>query len=436
MPWRATFGRPAQKLPQLRPPTLTSPTTLVVTGTETRLDLFGAGKDWIIQLPATPIDHSLEIHGRDQARHIVIIGGAFDGPLGYDPVTMLNGTGADYAVYSTRGFTGATGGTFTVRTATPTTGPYAGLTTAPIAWNATPATIKTAMEVVLGTGSVKAVDGVSTPGGPWKFVPADDRLGRVIIDRTGLTGTTAATSSTNTYAIGGPGLTLKQWTGTLHMEGVFIGGAGCDEGMNVQNPWDEAIVQMLSCHVEPEIMPFHNDHHHTDALQSYLGPTEFRAERCDFIGHGSQAFMGQPRETSAPRTLDGLRDWWFKDCLFEARETIAHRTAPYGPGAPCYMEDDWPGNAQNQADWAWRMQNCYGARSLVDGTIVDGSDLQYFNHYPHPPEPGIVLRSRPATGIFADRTKGQCGLGYVSPGYGGAVVTSGTKRLQGETKLT
>ncbi len=38
------------------------------------------------------------------------------------------------------------------------------------------------------------------------------------------------------------------------------------------------MLQVASCRYEATVMPFHDDHHHTDAVQAYLGPSELRME--------------------------------------------------------------------------------------------------------------------------------------------------------------
>lgn len=103
---------------QLAPPTNVSPTTLVLNDAAVaagQIDLFGAGKDYVVQWDDV-ITKQIKLHGRGQARNLTIIGGELNVPLGYDESTLKRPDGAWWA-YSQRGFSGATGGTFTFRVA-------------------------------------------------------------------------------------------------------------------------------------------------------------------------------------------------------------------------------------------------------------------------------------------------------------------------------
>jgi hypothetical protein len=428
----ATAASTSRRDLRLRPPALRNPKRLRLTNdyvaAHPSIDLYGNGRDWIIELPDDePIESTVVLHGRDQARHIVIVGGAIQPKQRTDMATMRRD--GEWAVYALRGFSGASGGTFRVRVS------QSGAFTDPIAWDAAPSAIIGAVEAVLGAGTVKAVDGPSTPGGPWKFVPAGAALGRVALDLSALEGGATATQpSTNVYRPASGGLLLKQWRGTAHVEGVYVGGDFCDEAVDIQNPWGTAVAQFASFRAEPRFFAFHSDWHHPDGLQCYLGPAELRMERCDLISHGSQALIGQPRQTASPRPLEELRDWWFADVLFEARAN-GERTPPAAAGTPCYMEDDWPANNNNDAGWQWRMRDCFAARVDVDGRLItDGADLKFFNHYPHPPPPGLTLRARPAAGSFADPAARLSGVNYGARGYGGKRVARGDTRLDGQRK--
>jgi hypothetical protein len=421
---------------QLRPPMLKDPKVLRLTNAyvadHPSIDLFGKGQDWIIQLPNhEPIEYPVILHGHDEARHIVIIGGAIV-PKRHTDLSTMRRDGGDWAVYALRGFVGATGGTFRVRVS------ESGQFTQPIPWDASPATIAQAVEEVLGAGTVKAVDGPAQPGGPWKFVPANAAMGRVALDLGGLEGSVqpAPQSTTNVYQPASGGLLLKQWRGIAHIEGLYVGGEFCDEAVDIQNPWKTAIAQFASFRAEPKFFAFHFDWHHPDGLQCYLGPAELRMERCDLISYGSQALIGQPRETAAPKPLEELRDWWFRDVLFEARAND-NRTPPAPAGTPCYMEDDWPANNNNNAGWQWRMRHCYAVRTNAKGKVEKGGpDLKLFNHYPHPPPPGLKLRALPPGGPFADPHEHRSGVQYHRPGYRGNGVPLGRERLDGQRRLS
>lgn len=417
---------------RLRPPRLERPRTIRLTHDSLEehgeVNLYGEGQDWVIELPRDrPITKGISIHGRDEARNVVIVGGAIEPARRFDPTTMRLADGS-WAVAAERGFAGATGGTFRIRSSE--RGPF----TTPLPFDATPDRIRAALEAVAGAGSVFAVDGPATPGGPWSIVPADVRLGRVVLDLSGLQGAPKAVAGANVFAPYSGGLKLKQWRGTLHLEGVAIGGADCSEGIDVQNPWGTAIAQFANLRIDVRAYSFHKDWQHPDAMQCYLGPAELRMERCELLCRGAQSFLGQPRQTTAPRALESLRDWWFEDVLFQTRLHPAHRGED--PGATCYMEDDWPSNNFNDAGWEWHMRRCYASRLDIGGREVGGQSLGYFNHYGHPAPAGLHIAARPPRALVARSGRRAPGLRYRSPGYGGARVARGTARLAGQTKLT
>lgn len=432
---------PRKKRPalQLRPPRLHNPKILNITAKDAArsnsFDLYGNGSDWIVNL-VEPIRNKVTIHGHNQARHIVLIGGEIVPDRHVDPSTMI--LGDDYAVYALRGFTGASGGTFRVGPLT-SRGPF----TQSLPYDVTPSGIKAAIEEVLGPGSCYGVTG-SGIGGPWKIVPADTRLGRPGLDLSGLQGFPTPRPVVNVYNPAEGGIVLKHWTGTVHVEGLYVGGTYCIEGGNIQNQNDEAIAQFSNCHFEASYFQFHPDWHHGDGFQCYLGPTEFRAERCDFITRSTgSGFIGQPRETDIPAGLGGLRDWWFKSCYFAWRPNLDN---PYIRksfiGAPVIMEDDWPHNSINHGNWKWRMEDCYASRYDYDqNETIGASDLKYFSHFPHSVSDsliggkGIKLRATPDTGIFSSRELGECGFRYQTTGYSNNPVGSGLKRISGEKRI-
>lgn len=429
---------------RLRPPAMSSPNVLRVTNDLVRknpngFNLYGVNQDWIIQLPDDePITRDLVIHGQDRARHIVIRGGAIQAEQRMDLTTMLLLDGSDYALYTRCGFTGATGGTFRVKLMESTyvqglDVPY----TAPIPYDADAATVKAAIQAALGNDAVFAVEPVTadTPGGPWKFVPgANAKMGRVSIEITGLTGGASLTTRTNVWNCAYGGLTLKQWKGTAHIEGVTLGGDFSTDGFRVQNPWDEAVVQLVNVHSECRFFKFNNDWNHPDGAQCYLGPTTLYAENCNFISQGGNGFIAQPRKAPTPRQLDGLRDWWFKDCLFRSViDMQGDRIAD--ASTALYHEHDWPSGGLNNAGFAFQMDNCFASRRLLGSAeeYIEENDLKYYNSYPNAIPSGLTLRASPVGGQFVTGS----GLSYATSGYQPiAASPSMTKRLQGETLLT
>ncbi len=141
---------PTRRRLRLRPPRLTDPQHIHLTdeyvAQHPSIDLYGPGRDWVIHLPEDrPLNSKVILHGRDEARNIVMIGGAIT-PQQHVETTSLRTSGGDWAVYALRGFTGATGGSFRIRTASD------GAFTEALPWDATPAAMKAAIERQLGAG--------------------------------------------------------------------------------------------------------------------------------------------------------------------------------------------------------------------------------------------------------------------------------------------
>src|SRR5690606_14903789 len=86
--------------------------------------------------------------------------------------------------------TGATGGTFRVRTST------SGEWSANVAYNASASTLETALEGILGAGNV---DVTGSNGGPWTIefggTLANQDVPQLIADASSLTGTSQATAT-------------------------------------------------------------------------------------------------------------------------------------------------------------------------------------------------------------------------------------------------
>lgn len=401
---------------RLRPPVLTDPIRHDVTPTTRVLNLTAG--DHLIVLPPTPVTGTLTIEGQDVARHIVIIGGAVTPTLGYDPATLLTTDGADYAVYTQLGFSGATGGTYRLQLMEKT---YrvgiAPPVTQPIPFDAGPDAIRAAINAGLNgyfgdqAGGCRAVVPVgSGAGGPWKVVPeANSRLGRVDVLLDGLTGAPAKTTRTNVYRASVNALVLKRWRGVAHVEGLLVGGAETNDGVNVDCAHADARLQMANVQSRGGFHVFHNDWIHPDGLQAYRGPAQFHLERCDFISNGGNGFIGQPATVSG---LQNLYDWWYDSVQFRSeRPDDDPNRRDIDPAAAYFT--------LTASDWRQVMTNCFASfvSRKTGAEITDAPDNRYNSGGKIEPPAGLALRQRPPGGWFCDPAQGQCGLGYQSPGY-------------------
>lgn len=424
---------------RLRPPELANPQRLVVTNAMLRakkpIDLRGANSDWVLELPKDePLEQGLLIHGRDEVRHIVVIGGAIRMRPTHDPKTMRLLDGSDWAAYAQRGFQGATGGSFRFQIWEKSY--RVGLkppVTADIPWDATPAMIAKALEDAAGAGAVQVVDGPSTPGGPWKIVPASNPLlGRVVLDTTGLQGqiTPLERNFLNpamTYA-----LRLQQWRGTLHVEGLAIDGDDTCDGIQVQNHHKDAILQLANVHSAPRFHLWHDDWIHPDGAQFWLGPSETRMENVDMVSLGGNGLIAQPFVTGKTTPLESFRDWWFRNCHFRA--IVDDRNGRVGDGSTaCFRQESYPSAGQDRSGQRWICENVFCTRTRAStGAIIAGDPKDRLYRYLGDDPAGIRLGANPDPAFFADPKAGRSGLGYQSPGYEAASVPQGALRLTRE----
>lgn len=398
------------------PALLSSPQTISLDGTAraTNLDL---NTDYIIELPDTPIttmSGGLDING---GRNVTLIGGEINLGLQFDAGTAVSPTGFPSM---TRGFTGATGGTFRVKASN------AGAWSAPLSYTATAADVLAALEGLAGAGSVHSVTGSGT-GGPWTITPAlyDPRIGRIGLDLAGLTGTVTLTQ-TNANWNSQLGMLVRNWTGVMHLEGLYLRGLGLAEGINVATPHPDAVLQVQNCRIEPEFYRYHSDHHHPDAIQCFNGPASLRVDKSDLICRSEgQAVIGQPREQAWPGVLQALRDWRFRRTLFATYPDPYTGRSP--SGLPLLREDDYPTNGQQQLGaWRWIMEDCYAdAPSRVGHPDAAFGEFWYYDG--SPPPPGLTTGALPLGGSFT--TGAGAGIGYVSPGYADVAPPRGIDRL-------
>jgi hypothetical protein len=251
-----------------------------------------------------------------------------------------------------------------------------------------------------------------------------------VLDISGLTGASKAqTTQVNVFdAAPGACVAFRQWTGTVHCEGVHVGGDYALDGFQCQNSVGEAVLQMANCHSEPGFHVFHDDWVHPDGAQFYWGPTTARLERVDLISVGGNGFISQPREAGS---LDVWRDWWLRDCHFRAVQDDTNGRAA-DASTSCFREDDYPAQSQNLSGQLWDVDGVFCSRGRrSDGAeLTNDAETKYYYHAGVTRPAGIVIRARPPAGNFCDPASGGCGPGYVSPGYDGTVVPLLTKRPQ------
>jgi len=442
----------------LRPPALFSPTVHQLNESNYEsLSNLGAG-DHVIIMPKVPFTKWLKIDGRYRARNIVLIGGELAPEQPYDPTSMRLLNGSDYALYSEIGFSGATGGTFQIKTMSvqwyPRDGDHVIPVTAPIPYDASPDSIRDAINAACGTSDACfVVDGPNRPGGPWKVVPGNNAaLGRCSIIDNFLAGTPSIIPPTYRYNVSPHCVDFKQWTGTLHVEGLLAGASSPwgGDAVNIQTRSATAIAQFANCHFVANFNQFNNDWVHPDGAQFYLGPARFYAENCDFISKGGNAFIGQPRRVNGgpAGSLEALFDWWFRNVQFTAyrRDDDPHipKEAIRNNGSAVWQETGWPRVFDNHAGWKWIMTNCYANKlswSNKKSQVIDARRDTYFHnlvderHQRHEYPSGLVLNAQPPEQYFCDPAKGECGLRYVSAGYVDIPLPEVRQRLDGERLL-
>lgn len=423
---------------RLKPPVLEDPTVIEVTDAvilagprdpsgrpEFQL---GAG-DWILKLPTdVPLTEKLQINGAargidldDVARHIVVIGGSVQARTNYNPTTMRMLDDSDYALWTQLGFTGATGGTFRLRIGESGVNPF----TDPIPWNASAATIAAALRAVpqVGTDGVFAVVGSGT-GGPWKIIPGNNnKLGRPLLDLSGLTGSPIGTRSAFWFPIL-DSVWLKYWSGTVHLEGLDLGGAQAGDGIQVLNPIRSARLQIANVRSAANFAVFHNDWQHLDGAQMYNGPSQLFMENVELSSVMFNGFIHQPNDSSGPRPVDSLHDPWLRNVWI--RSIVDDVTSPFiDQSGALYLSESypaWPGMGLGlQLD----MAGVYISRErLSDGSPITDDPIQRYysrSNTDGSEEPGMILRAAPFMPI-----RPAPGLPYVSPGYQGTGIPEQT----------
>lgn len=389
-------------------PTLTEPRICHLRDGSTTID--GEGRDLVVVLPERPLIARGMALRIENFRNLQLIGGEIVKPLQFDSRTGV--TPLLHFPRMTRGFTGATGGTFRFGLKLGSDSKYS--FTGRLPHNSSAAEVKAALESTAGDGSVLEVQD-SLEQSLWTITPSlfDHRLGRPVLDTGGLQGRVSITSANAGFGelIG---LWLNNFTGVAHIEGLWVHGEGLADALNVSSPHATAVLQLESCRFESEFYRYHPDHQHPDAAQFYCGPAELRCYRCDFIGRSQgQALLYQPVKEDWPGALKELRDPVMVDCLFATfPDQYSHRSPS---GIPLYRDDSGPHDQNvDLKRWYWRMTNCYSyAPSRMSAKRASFARYWYGGGLPAPG--GLIEGQLPASGTFANPKRNQCGVNYSPP---------------------
>lgn len=366
------------------PPQLSSPTTLEI-GTCGVYSL-ASGKDYILKLSQQRALDGWDGITVSGGNNVVIIGGEINMPKRWSSSRPALPTGFPGATISLTGT--VTGGTFTLT--------HREETTAPITYNATGPEIQAALETLanITPGDCTVTGGA---GGPWSYLPAFPRpeIGILSASSSLIGGVVSLSraSWTNMRA-----LDLYNQTGTIHIEGLWIHGAGCAEGVNFHSPLGSinTAVQIQNCLIDIEADDFYRDHHHPDALQIYDGPQVVRTDRAT-LRCKVQAMLGQPNNANH---YPNPATWEFRRTEFNV---IGNK--------PNYsiIKDHSATRYPIPSSWQWNFTDCF--------TYGDNlNTAQYYNSSYNDPQPSGLTYGPPPSQIV-DPARGDCGRGYVSPGY-------------------
>jgi chitodextrinase len=173
------------------------------------------------------------------------------------------------------------------------------------------------------------------------------------------------------------GLYLKEQTGTVHIEGLWIHGRGIGQTIAMQQN-SGATVQVQNCRLEA-LHPV--GHVHTDTIQSWAGPRTLRLYQSTLISNGV-VIQVQPREHGYSGSLE---NWHYErlDLVHQTAATYAlNKSASGSPFWPEYHKDLWlktdpthHGASQNSAgvNWSfnWPGWNPGGNAGSISGEAIN-----------------------------------------------------------------
>lgn len=404
-----------------------------------------SGGDWLVIPPAVPItglsttvnSYVQNLNGESTGRNMIMLGGEIAPIQVTDFNTMQLLSGGGYAVWAKLGFTGATGGTFTITTQQ--TGWFVGYVfpvTAPIAWNATASQVKDAINLAIRTKfsdfsspdpcfTVVDLSGTNAPGGPWQIVPNyNPGLGKPSINITGLTGAPVKTtfSIATQYLATLDGCTVQNFLGTVFIAGLLSGlnSTVGNDGMDWAGKSATFIQVMQNCQCWARASGFNEpDWIHPDGCQTFDGTAKGYRYNVDLIGPGS-GFIDQPTTSGTP---DALYNYW----LHNVQARLTRVTSTSGPYIPAQVNR---GNAAYKTatifnDFTFDSSGCFANVVAVDNLnsfITNLANSIYAGGSTFPPGWTLGNSAGPITpntinGWFADPALNQCGIGYIDPGY-------------------
>lgn len=195
-------------------------------------------------------------------------------------------------------------------------------------------------------------------------------------------------------------LYIQQQKGTMHIEGLLVGGKGLTEGVNF-NQRLGGIVQFQNMRIET--VHGTRSGHHADLIQTWAGPTELRIDR--FTGSTSyQGFFLLPNQHFQTVENNGVVSEAPKPRLFDFRHMNINGTdksayllwLPAPPGFPLNLQEVWVSPSPNK-DRLNRDQFLWPKPSTGDTSWA------------------AVKVGTPPEGDFVPA--GVAGVNYVSPGY-------------------
>lgn len=433
----AAFAQPTGPLPFPAPDMSNYVETKVVTATNatyTTASMWALGGDYIIDFQGaggagTPlvlgggVSPYININFQRRARNVIIRGVTIAVPtpnFGAAP----DGKGLTSAFPARRLTSTATGGTFKIRRGQASYFPYGN----DLPYNCTAAQMQTEIDGLIGSGHVYVTGGpLGTAAMDVWPVTFDPEWGRLVPGTTTssssllTTNLTGGTISGDTNVGNWPGdvgvFRLDNWTGELFIEGLHWYGDGSGEGLNPNSDVAGAKLTIQNSHIHAGFYRYHNDYQHPDGSQMYNGPAVVQIARSD-LWSATQGMMLQ----STLLTSMNIRDTYFRGGFNTAAPTRKGEFGIYCVGLADRFTVGQNTYTHSDAPSAIGTTDAHRRSQFVDAAGVPlypwfphynaGANIQIPNLKVGPPTWTDGTRT-----MFADPTRGECGVGYVSPGY-------------------
>lgn len=199
------------------------------------------------------------------------------------------------------------------------------------------------------------------------------------------------------------GLYIKNWAGTLHVEGLWIHGDDLAEGINLGTTYPDAVAQLQNLRIEgvvsrPEEKAVNYSYvHHPDVLQTWAGPNRLCVARLTGTSE-YQGFMIAPKDHGEQMEYLDLRQVNLRGIGVEGGRYLLWRKGENrGVGddyvADAHIEDVWvqPGEVHDpKIPVLWPNRDISSFWSAVRFGTPEGGDFV---------------------------SKGTVGMDYISPGY-------------------